>query len=143
MAGVNGWSKNGIGKSRRSRSRASTPSRFFRCCKIHFAGFSEKRPSRVLPTMTEMTVMLLLLAVRRKKKGWVDKGNRLSLGPSLVDRSATNACTRMSGACTCAKSDVVAQAKFKIASLLKTVLKHFANEGLSFGPRRRGNKRLV
>ena len=26
------------------------------CCKIHFAGFSEKRPSRVLPTMTEMTV---------------------------------------------------------------------------------------
>ena len=29
------------------------------CCKIHFAGFSEKRPSRVLPTMTEMTVMLL------------------------------------------------------------------------------------
>src|SRR5882762_7985049 len=61
MAGVAGWSKNGIGKSRRSRSRASTPSRFFRCCKIHFAGFSEKRPSRVLPTMTEMTVMLLLL----------------------------------------------------------------------------------
>ena len=36
--------------------------------KIHFAGFSEKRPSRVLPTMTEMTVMLLLLAVRRKKQ---------------------------------------------------------------------------
>src|SRR5712692_6928701 len=58
MAGVNGWSKNGIGKSRRSRSRASTPLRFFRCCKIHFAGFSENRPSRVLPTMTEMTVML-------------------------------------------------------------------------------------
>ena len=28
--------------------------RFFRRCKIHFAGFSEKRPSRVLPTMTEM-----------------------------------------------------------------------------------------
>jgi hypothetical protein len=25
-------------------------------------GLSEKRPSRVLPTMTEMTVMLLLLA---------------------------------------------------------------------------------
>src|SRR6266849_10340458 len=69
MAGVNGWSKNGIGKSRRSRSRASTPSRFFRCCKIHFAGLSEKRPSRVLPTMTEMTVMLLLLTVSRKKKG--------------------------------------------------------------------------
>src|ERR1700681_665464 len=71
MAGGAGWSKNGIGKSRRSRSRASTPSRFFRCCKIHFAGFSEKRPSRVLPTMTEMTVMLLILvilAVRQKKK---------------------------------------------------------------------------
>jgi hypothetical protein len=29
---------------------------------------SEKRPSRVLPTMAEMTVMLLLPAVRRKKK---------------------------------------------------------------------------
>src|ERR1700730_796012 len=69
MAGGAGWSKNGIGKSRRSRSRASTPSRFFRCWKIHFAGFSEKRPSRVLPIMTEMTVMLLLLTVSRKKKG--------------------------------------------------------------------------
>src|SRR5258706_6633714 len=67
MAGGTGWSKNGIGKSRRSRNRASTPSRFFRCCKIHFAGFSEKRPSRVLPTMTEMTVMLLPLTVRRRK----------------------------------------------------------------------------
>src|ERR1700674_6082309 len=65
MAGVAGWSKNGIGKSRRSSNRASTPSRFFRCCRIHCAGFSEKRPSRVLPTMTEMTVMLLLLAVRK------------------------------------------------------------------------------
>src|SRR5712672_1468276 len=62
MAGVAGWSKNGIGKSRRSSSRASTPARFFRCCRIQFAGFSEKRPSRVLPTMTEMTVMFLLLA---------------------------------------------------------------------------------
>src|SRR5216683_2671731 len=66
MAGGVGWSKNGIGKSRRSRSRASTPPRFFRCCRIHFAGFSEKRPSRVLPTMTEMTVILLILAVRQK-----------------------------------------------------------------------------
>ena len=28
------------------------------------AGFSEKRPSRVLPTMTEMAVMLLILADR-------------------------------------------------------------------------------
>src|ERR1700730_2523194 len=65
MAGGAGWSKNGIGKSRRSSSRASTPSRFFKCCRIHCAGFSEKRPSRVLPTMTEMTVMLLLLAVRK------------------------------------------------------------------------------
>src|SRR6202040_1713091 len=63
MAGGAGCSKNGIGKPQRSRSRASTPSRFFSCCKIHFAGFSEKRPSRVLPTMTEMTVMPLLLAV--------------------------------------------------------------------------------
>ena len=32
-------------------------SRFFRCYRIHLAGFSEKRPSRVLPTITEMTVM--------------------------------------------------------------------------------------
>jgi len=40
-------------------------------------------------------------------------------------------------------SDVVTHAKFKIASLLKTVLKHFADEGLSFRPSRRGNKRLV
>jgi hypothetical protein len=38
---------------------------------------------------------------------------------------------------------VVTHAKFKVASLLKTVLKHFADESLSFGPRRRGNKRLV
>src|SRR5580693_4070827 len=67
MAGGAGWSKNGIGKSRRSRSRASTPARFLRCCKIHFAGFSDKRPWRVLPTMTEMTVMLLLLAIRQQK----------------------------------------------------------------------------
>src|ERR1700730_9862136 len=62
IAGGTGWSKNGIGKSRRSRSRASTPSRFFRCCRIQCAGLSEKRPSRVLPTMTEMTGMILLLA---------------------------------------------------------------------------------
>jgi hypothetical protein len=40
-------------------------------------------------------------------------------------------------------SDVVTQAKFEIASLLKTVLKELANEGLSFRPSRRGNKRLV
>src|SRR6266550_880681 len=66
MAGVACLSKNGIGKSRRSRSRASTSLRVFRCCKIHFAGFSEKRPSRVLPTMTEMTVMVLTLAVGPK-----------------------------------------------------------------------------
>src|SRR6478735_4093878 len=57
MAGGTGSSKKGIGKSRRSSSRESTPSRFFRWSKIHFAGFSEKRPSRVLPTMTEMTVI--------------------------------------------------------------------------------------
>src|SRR3954453_11346142 len=74
MAGGTGWSKNGIGKLRRSRSRASTPSRFLRCRKIQCAGFSEKRPSRVLPTMTEMTVMVLILAVRRR---WVEAPPRL------------------------------------------------------------------
>jgi hypothetical protein len=40
-------------------------------------------------------------------------------------------------------SEVMAHAKFKVAFLLDTVLKHFANEGLSFRPSRRGNKRLV
>jgi hypothetical protein len=34
------------------------------CWKIHCAGFSEKRPWRVLPTITEMTIMFRsLLAV--------------------------------------------------------------------------------
>jgi hypothetical protein len=33
------------------------PSRFFRCCRISFACFSEKRLWRVLPTMVEMTIM--------------------------------------------------------------------------------------
>src|SRR5258706_5201367 len=84
MAGGTGWSKNGIGKSRRSRSRASTPSRFFRCCKIHFAGFSEKRPSRVLPTIAEMTVMRLLLAVRRKKGRLI--GEQTVVGAGLADQ---------------------------------------------------------
>src|SRR3977135_1120607 len=86
MAGVVGWSKNGIGKSRRSRNRASTPSRFFRCCKIQRAGFSEKRPSRLLPTMTEMTVMLLILVVGRKRKG--SHGRRLALGACSAERPA-------------------------------------------------------
>src|SRR4029079_14829319 len=35
--------------------------------KIHLAGFSEKRPSRVLPIMTEMTVMLLPLLLPERK----------------------------------------------------------------------------
>src|SRR5215470_9973193 len=55
MAGETGWSKNGSGKSRRSSSRAWIPARCSRCRKIHRAGFSEKRPGRVLPTITEMT----------------------------------------------------------------------------------------
>src|SRR6266446_1010975 len=90
MAGVNGWSKNGIGKSRRSRSRASTPLRFFRCCKIHFAGFSENRPSRVLPTMTEMTVMLLpfLLLKAPTRRG------RAAVTSSHFDYGLTEALTR-------------------------------------------------
>src|SRR5215469_12605572 len=54
MAGETGWSKNGSGKSRRSSSRAWIPPRFSRCRNIHRAGFSEKRPGRVLPTITEM-----------------------------------------------------------------------------------------
>src|SRR6266478_7411699 len=52
-----GWSKKGIGKSRRSSSRASIPSRFWRCWRIHCAGFSENRPWRVLPTITEIVVI--------------------------------------------------------------------------------------
>src|ERR1700733_3402737 len=58
MAGGMGWSKKGIGKSLRSSSRASTPPRFLSRWKIHCAGFSEKRPWRVLPTITEMSVMV-------------------------------------------------------------------------------------
>src|SRR6267378_8176327 len=74
-----------MGKSRRSRSRASTSPRFFRCCNIHFAGFSEKRPSRVLPTITEMTVMFLFLAVRRKNKGQLIRGtDRLAAQAALT-----------------------------------------------------------
>ena len=34
----------------------------FQRLQIHRAGFSEKRPSRVLPMITEMTVMLFVLA---------------------------------------------------------------------------------
>src|SRR5712691_6866907 len=90
MAGVNGWSKNGIGKSRRSRSRASTPLRFFRCCKIHFAGFSENRPSRVLPTMTEMTVMLLTLSVTQS----TDPRGRAAVTSSHLDYGLTEGLTR-------------------------------------------------
>jgi hypothetical protein len=46
-----------MGKSRRSSSRASTSSPAAKRCKIYCAGFSEKRPSRVLPTITEMAVI--------------------------------------------------------------------------------------
>ena len=69
MAGDTGWSKNGIGKSRRSSSRASTPPRFFRCCSIHRAGFSENRPCRVLPTITEMTATFGVGAYATSKWG--------------------------------------------------------------------------
>src|SRR6266446_2701965 len=73
MAGDIGWSKNGIGKSRRSSSRASTPLRFFRCCSIHRAGFSENRPCRVLPTITEMTVMTRLPDLSNLRRATVDE----------------------------------------------------------------------
>src|SRR5258705_13634286 len=102
MAGGIGWSKNGMGKSRRSRSRASTPSRFFRCCKIHRAGFSEKRPSRVLPTMTEMTVMLLILLSAERKKAVTgahcfSADARLSVQRTLFERSIVPAFNREDG----------------------------------------------
>src|SRR5260370_40787008 len=51
--------------SREDREAAHRRHRASSGAAIHFAGFSEKRPSRVLPTMTEMTVMLLILAIRR------------------------------------------------------------------------------
>src|SRR5882672_3786376 len=73
MAGDTGWSKNGIGKSRRSSSRASTPRRFFKCCSIHCAGFSENRPCRVLPTITEMTVMTRLPDLSDLRRATVDE----------------------------------------------------------------------
>src|SRR5258707_15839471 len=95
MAGGTGWSKNGIGKLRRSRSRASTPSRFLRCRKIQCAGFSEKRPSRVLPTMTEMTVMLLILAVAERKK--LAHRRRLSPRAGSAERPAHAVRVRTAG----------------------------------------------
>src|SRR5580765_7060983 len=52
-----------MGKSRRSRSRAATSFRLRRCWKIHWEGFSENRPSRVLPTITEMIVMCFISSV--------------------------------------------------------------------------------
>src|SRR5437879_3855582 len=61
MGGGSGWSKRGIGKSRRSSKRASIPSRFWRCCRIHRAGFSENLPSRVLPMITEIVIIVSLL----------------------------------------------------------------------------------
>jgi hypothetical protein len=50
--------------------------------KIHFAGFSAKRPSRVLPTMTEMTVMLLPLTVSRRKNG--SRPNQYQTATALI-----------------------------------------------------------
>src|ERR1700741_3380036 len=52
-----------MGKSRRSRSRAATSFRLRSCWKIHREGFSENRPSRVLPTITEMIVMCFISSV--------------------------------------------------------------------------------
>src|SRR5882672_6598496 len=86
MAGVAGWSKNGIGKSLRSRRRASTPLRLFRCCKIHFAGFSEKRPSRVLPTMTEMMVIFDSLHLAERKTLAMSSTDRLSAQRAVASR---------------------------------------------------------
>src|ERR1700730_7157575 len=41
------------------------PLGFFRRCRIHSAGFSENRPCRVLPTMTEIIVIPSLLFASR------------------------------------------------------------------------------
>src|SRR5882757_8756915 len=87
MPGGTGWSKNGIGKSRRSRSRASTPSRFFRCCNP-LRGLFREAALAGASNDDGNDGHAFIPCSSSKEKRWVDKGNRLSLGPSLVDRSA-------------------------------------------------------
>src|SRR5580700_8416764 len=98
MAGGMGWSKKGIGKSLRSSSRASTLPRFLSWWKIHCAGFSEKRPWRVLPTITEMTVMfrsLLAVEIQSRVEGGVPRARYFDAVAELPDGTKTSPRTRL------------------------------------------------